>query len=597
MSHFPIAIIGMACRFPQSDGVAAFWRNLLDERDCVGTVPPERWDAQRFAGQAPGAAGLTYCPRAGMDPDGDCYDAAFFGLDAEEARRMDPQQGVLLELAWHACEDANVVPAALSGRDVGVYVGISTRDFDRRIATLWRDLDVRITTGACGAVAANRVSYVFGLAGPSVAVDVACTSSLAAVHMACRALADGECSLAFAGGVHLMLAPTNMVAISQGGLLARDGRCKPFAAGADGYVFGEGAGLLLLKPLAAAVRDGDPIRAVIRGSAINHNGRSNGIAAPYRPGVAQVMRKALERADVDPASIAYVEAHATGTPIGDAIEFQAIRDVYGAARKSPCYVGSVKSNIGHLEAAAGIAALAKAVLAVEQGVLPATLSCAPPHPMLRAHEGDVRLCEATRDWPAGAPGPRRAAASASSFGGGNAHVVIEQAPAVAQAPRRSGPSLLLVSARSAAAFERLCASYAEALAAAEKTGAPLHALSDFCRATQIGRQHHAVRGAWVVADWAEAIAALRGAQPVFCTPRGHGTADGTLPAQSLHHAAELYCHGIAPSGDVLGAAGQVPAQRAVRLPLYPFERRRNHVIHDDLTPAGVAVDPVSLEQP
>jgi acyl transferase domain-containing protein len=460
------------------------------------------------------------------------------------------------------------VPAALAGQPVGVYVGVSTRDFDRRMAGIWHHLDVGSTTGQCGAIVANRLSYLFGFTGPSIAVDLACASSLAAVHLACRALADEECTLALAGGVHLILSPCNLLAFSQGGVLARDGRCKPFSAQADGYTLGEGAGLVLLKPLAAALRDGDPIRAVIRGSAVNHNGRSNGMSAPYRAGQQQVMRKALAASGIEPASVDYIEAHAPGTPLGDAIEMQAIRDVYGQGRTRPCFVGSVKSNLGHAEAAAGIAALAKAVLAVEQGVLPATLQCEPPHPLLqmpRASQetGAVLLCDRQQAWPA-PDALRRAGVSAFSFGGGNAHVLVEQAPPrpalsreatpawpAQDAPRYAsasaysrdgsnahppldaappraalsraatpdlssdaGPYLLAVSARSQSAFEALCASYAGAL------DADPAALGDFCRATLLNRQHHRLRRAWVVRDVPAAIAALRGARPAPATASG-----------------------------------------------------------------------------
>ncbi|MDK2122756.1 beta-ketoacyl synthase N-terminal-like domain-containing protein [Parachitinimonas caeni] len=522
----PIAIIGIGCRFPSADGLEAFWQNLIDGRDCVGPVPAERWEASRFGGEKAGEPGTTYCPNVGMDASGDCHDAAFFGIDPEEARRMDPQQGSVLEMAWHACEDANLPPDSLAGRDVGVFIGVSTRDFDRRMSGLWQHVDVRTSTGAAGAIVANRLSYLFGLTGPSVAIDGACASSLASVHMACRALDDEECSLALAGGIQLILSPANIIAFSQGGLLAKDGHCKPFSAQADGYVCGEGGGLLLLKPLELALRDGDPIRAVIRGSAINHNGRSNGMAAPYRAGQLQVLCKALARAGIEPASVDYVEAHAPGTLIGDAIELQAIRDVYGAQRPAgrPCFVGSVKSNIGHLEAAAGIASLIKASLAVERGILPASLHSQPASPLLKLGSdeapGSVCLSSHTRLWPLGS-GPRRAGVSAFSFGGGNAHLLVEQAPdPTATTPNASPPLwLLAVSARSDAAFQQLCADYAERLQQLQQQAAPLAMLGDFCRSSLLGRQHHSWRQAWVVSSWSEAIHALRQASPLVAGNR------------------------------------------------------------------------------
>ena len=516
MAQRPIAIIGMAGRFPQAPDIEAFWQALIGARACVGPVPPQRWDARLVAGDAPGQAGRTYCPTAGMDAQGDCYDAAFFGLDEAEARTLDPQQGCMLELAWHACEDAGIAPASLAGQPVGVYVGVSTRDFDRRMSGLFEHINVQTTTGASGAVIANRLSYVFGLTGPSVAIDTACASSLASIHLACRALEDDECTLALAGGVQLILSPANGIAFAQAGMLSRDGNCKPFAAEADGFVCGEGAGLLLLKPLDVAHRDGDRLHAVIRGSAINHNGRSNGLSAPYRAAQSKVMRTALERADVASASIGYVEAHAPGTLIGDAIEFHAIREVYGAGRAddAPCHVGSVKSNIGHLEAAAGVAALIKTALSVERGVLPASLHCDPPSRLLKLDGSAVRICTQTQAWPEG-NAPRRAGVSAFSFGGANAHVILEQAPAAPDDPATAistatseGPWLLFASARTGDALEALCAAYRARLIRMRDAGAGLAALRDFCSSTLAHRQHHSLRHALICRDWNDAIAGL-----------------------------------------------------------------------------------------
>lgn len=512
MAQRPVAIIGMASRFPQSDGVQSYWQALIAGKDCIGTVPQERWDSSYFAGSKSGEAGRTYCSAVGMDDTGDCYDAAFFGIDAAEVRGMDPQQGRVLELAWHACEDAGILPDSLAGKEVGVFLGVSTRDFDRRMSGIWQHINFHTSTGASGAIIANRLSYLFGLTGPSIAVDTACASSLASVHLACMAIENEECDLAFAGGVQLILSPANIIAFAQAGLLAKDGRCKPFSANADGYVCGEGAGLLLLKPLDLALRDGDRIRAVIRGSAINHNGRSNGLSAPYRAGQQQVIRKALDRAGISPVSIGYVEAHAPGTLIGDTIEFQAIRDIYGANRPNdnPCFVGSVKSNIGHLEAAAGVAALIKAALIVERGVLPASLHCSPSNALLKSEKGPLHLCETTQIWPE-SNAPRLAGVSAFSFGGANAHVIIEQPPAMKHKPSdtATGPWLLFVSARCSDALERLCDLYAEHLVEMRNSGVPLEALRDFCCTTLAHRQHHAWRRAFVVRNWNDATENLR----------------------------------------------------------------------------------------
>lgn len=511
----PIAVVGIGCRFPFSDGVDAFWRNLVEARSCVGDIPGDRWQTDRFAGDAPAIPGRTYCLKAGMDGLGDCYDAGFFQLDADEIKRMDPQQGLALELAWHACEDAGIALDRLTGEPVGVFVGVSTRDFDRRMSDRWQHIDMRTSTGASGAVIANRISYQLGLTGPSIAIDGACASSLMSLHMACRAIADGECSLALAGGVLLILSPANMIAFAQAGALARDGRCKPFSADADGYVCGEGGGMVVLKRLDQAIADGDRIRAVVSGSAVNHNGRSNGMSAPYRHAQQQVMRTALGRAGIEPATVDYVEAHAVGTQLGDAIETQAIRDIYDQDRPEgrSCFLGSVKSNIGHLEASAGIASFIKAVLMVEQGVLPPSLHCEAPSKLLRLEKGQLRLCHDLQPWPS-TGGPRRAGVSAFSFGGSNAHVVIEQAPpqpgsGTGSAAQPSGPWLMAVSAPDEPGLRRLADAYAEAAQAMRDRGEPLSSLRDLCAATLAQRRLFPLRKTLVVRDWDDAIDALR----------------------------------------------------------------------------------------
>lgn len=540
----PIAVIGIGCRFPFSDGAEAFWRNLAEGRSCVGEIPADRWDVGRFAGAGPAIAGRSYCLQAGMDAQGDRYDADFFGLDAGERERMDPQQGMALELAWHACEDAGLAPDTLAGEPVGVFVGVSTRDFDRRMANRWQHIDMATSTGASGAIVANRISYLLGLTGPSLAVDGACTSSLMSLHLACRAIADGECDLALAGGVQLILSPANMIAFAQAGALARDGRCKPFAADADGYVCGEGGGMVALKRLDLALAHGDRIRAVVRGSAINHNGRSNGMSAPYRQAQAQVMRAALARAQVDPASVGYVEAHAVGTLIGDAIEMQAIRDVYDRDRAAgqDCFVGSVKANIGHLEASAGIASFIKTVLMLERDALPPGLHCATPSKLLRLEQGALRLCDAAAAWPR-SDGPRRAGVSAFSFGGSNAHLVLEQAPLRERAPASDqsqdraeagagaridarGPWLLAVSAADAGGLRRLREAYAGFAATCRDRGEPLSVLRDFCASTLAHRRVAGLRRAWVVRDWEQAVEALRATEAIEADDAASATAPG-----------------------------------------------------------------------
>lgn len=519
MSQRPIAIIGMACRFPQADDIASFWSNISGGRDCIGTIPPERWNSSHMNLQQ--ESGLAWRFDAGVLTGADSWDAKFFGISDDEARRIDPQQGLVLESAWHACEDANILPSSLAAGSTGVYLGVSTRDFDRRSSDDWPGLNVQSASGSCGAIVANRLSYALGLTGPSLAVDTACASSLTAIHMACRALGDDECGMALAGGVNLILSPTNIVAFSRDRVLAKSGGCKPFSRNADGYVFGEGVGVLLLKPLDAALRDGDRVRGVVLGSAVNHNGRSNGLSAPYGTALQNVMKQALKRAGVAPQEVDYVEAHAAGTPIGDAIEVQALKQVYGMKRDAayPCRIGSVKSNIGHLEAASGVASLIKALLAMENRIMPASLHCDPANPALRLDPASMRICDAAVAWDADER-PRRAAVSAFGFGGANAHIVLggyaaqvhpEHHPA---GDHVDSMQVLMLSAKNEEAFARLCISYGKQLRAMAARNASLGELHDFCRMAALRRQHHQYRRALRVRTWEDAIAALDLASPV-----------------------------------------------------------------------------------
>ncbi|MFC4161438.1 type I polyketide synthase [Chitinimonas lacunae] len=458
----PIAIIGVGCRFPGADDAAAFWRLLRDGVDAISTIDDGRWPMSAFL-----AAGSTECRWAGLVAAGDCYDRGLFGLSDQEIERMDPQQGMALELAWQALEQAAIDPARLAGSDCGVFLGIGTRDYDRRAANQWEQLDYRTSTGASGAVIANRLSYCLGLTGPSLAIDNACAASLAAVHLACQSLRLGECSVALAGGVQLILSPANILAFSQAKLLARDGRCKSFSERADGYVCGEGGGVLVLKTLEQAQAAGDPVWAVIRGSALNHNGQSNGLSAPLGRAQQALIRQALRQAEVEPASIGYIEAHASGTALGDAIEVGALKSVFGASRADgvPCLIGSVKSNIGHLEAAAGIAGLVKTVLALAHAEVPASLHSEPPNRHLKLEQGPLTVARHTQPWPA-LSGPRRAGVSAFGFGGANAHLVLEQAPEPTAGERGQPPQPLLLplAAASPTALRRLAAQWLMLLA-------------------------------------------------------------------------------------------------------------------------------------
>ena len=417
-----VAVVGLGCRLP--GGVASpadYWRLLMDEVDAVGEVPDGRWE---------GHHDLTGSVRRGgfLDRVAD-FDAEFFRISPHEAESMDPQQRLLLEVAWEACEHAGLAPARLRGSRTGVYVGVSGTEYAHRTAADLGRIEGWTATGAAASIAANRISYALDLAGPSMTVDTACSSSLTAVHLALRALRAGEIDTALVGGVNALLTPAVTVAFERAGGTSPHGRCRPFDAAADGMVRAEGCGLVVLRRLADARRDGDRIWALVRGSAVNSDGRSNGLTAPSAAAQEAVLRAACADADVDPGAVDYVEAHGTGTPLGDPVEAGALGRVHGRARPAdrPLLVGSVKGNLGHLEAAAGIAGLIKAVLALAHRTIPASLHFTRSNPHIDLDSAHVRVAARTTPWTdTGRPG--LSGVSSFGFGGTNAHVVLEEAP-------------------------------------------------------------------------------------------------------------------------------------------------------------------------
>ncbi|GAA2629009.1 beta-ketoacyl synthase N-terminal-like domain-containing protein [Actinomadura fulvescens] len=428
-SHFdPVAVVGMGCRFPgvsPGGGVGGFW-DLLVRGGCeVTDVPAERWNVKEWFSPVMGEAGRVYARHGGFVAGLGGFDAELFGVSPREAMRMDPQQRLVLEVVWEALEGAGVAPDGLRGSRTGVFVGVAGSDWARLSAAAGVGaIDEYAATGSSVNFVANRVSYGLGLAGPSLAVDTACSSSLVAVHLAVQSLRGGECDLALAGGVNLLLGVDAWVALCQGRMLSASGLCRAFDEAADGYVRGEGCGIVVLKRLPDAVAAGDEVLAVIRGTAINHDGRSNGLTAPNGLAQQHVIRDALAMANVEPAAVGYVEAHGTGTPLGDPVEARALAETLGQGRPPdrPLMIGSVKTNIGHLEAAAGIAGLIKAVLAVKHGVVP-------PHPHLHRPNPHIAwdrlpLTIPTRPTPWDRP-RRIAGISSFGFGGTNAHTVID----------------------------------------------------------------------------------------------------------------------------------------------------------------------------
>ena len=468
----PIAIVGIGCHFPGADGPDAFWELLRNGVDAISEVPAARWDADHYhtPGDQP-EPGKMSTRWGGFLTQVDQFDADFFGISPREAARMDPQQRLLLETAWEALEHAGQNPTSLRGSQTAVFVGISSYDYSRLQFSHPDLIDAYAGTGNAHSVAANRLSYSLDLRGPSMAIDTACSSSLVAVHMALQSLRSGEADLALAGGVNLLLLPELTITFSQARMMAPDGRCKTFDATADGYVRGEGCGMVVLKRLSDAERDGDTILGLVRGSAVNQDGRSNGLTAPNGRAQQAVIQQALASAGITPDAVSYVEAHGTGTSLGDPIEIRALQAVFDAAAagaEPPALpVGSVKTNIGHLEAAAGIAGLIKVVLAMQHGAIPPHLHFSELNPHIDLIGSRLVIGAAPRPWPA-TDRPRIAGVSSFGFGGTNAHVVVEEAPrpiTPAAAPTAEpAHHLLTLSARTPQALHDLATRYAGFLA-------------------------------------------------------------------------------------------------------------------------------------
>jgi len=502
---FPVAVVGIGCRFPGARGPQDFWRLLMDGADVVTEVPAARTDHPQFFPAAPGR-NKRY---GGFLEDVAGFDALFFGVSSREADRMDPQQRLLLEVAWEALEDAHVPPPSLAGSRTGVFVGQMGRDY-WELQARHSEVDIQALTGSgLLSFASGRLSFVLDLRGPSVSVDTACSSSLTAVHLACQSLRNGDSDTALAGGVNLVLIPELGALYERVRMIASHGRCRFGDASADGFVRSEGAGVVVLRPLGRALADGDRIYAVIAGSAINNDGRASGsLVTPSREGQEAVLRDALARAGVDPAAVGYVEAHGTGTRVGDAVELRALSAVLGAGRSPdrPCLVGSVKTNLGHSEGAAGIAGFIKTALSVYHRRIPGSLLVTDPNPALSQADASLRVPPGPVPWP-----PGTSAAGVASFGlsGTNVHVVLTVAPRpVAPRHRPLLPLLLPLSARDPAALRELVGAYAGRLDGADA----VHA-ARVCAAAARGRAHHGLRATAIADDGAGLAAALRALPP------------------------------------------------------------------------------------
>ena len=503
----PIAIIGIGCRFPGAENHQEFWRLLRDGVDAVSEIPPDRWDIDRYYDTDAKRPGKMNTRWGGFVRQVDQFDPSFFKIARREAPFIDPQQRLLLEVAWEALEDAGQPIERIAGTPVGVFVSIGGDDYGRMQMRDPLAINAYTNTGSFFCIAANRISYVFDFRGPSLAIDTACSGSLVAVHLAMQSLQSGESTLALAGGVNLILAPEATIGFSKLSAMSPDGHCRAFDAHGNGYVRGEGAGMVVLKLLDRAVADGDPIYAVIRGSAVNQDGRTNGLTAPNRWAQEAVLREAYRQAGVSPGRVQYVEAHGTGTLLGDPIEAKALGAVLAQGREAGrvCRIGSVKTNIGHLEPAAGIAGLVKVALALKYGMIPPSLHFTTPNPHIPFAALQLQVQTTYTPWP-DPSSPPIAGVSSFSFGGTNAHLVLEAPPRSALAPVRTGaagPHLLTLSAHNPQTLRALAHAYRVAVDSWSDAD-----LCNVCATALARRSHQGHRLAAVFHTRAELVAQL-----------------------------------------------------------------------------------------
>jgi rhizoxin synthesis polyketide synthase/nonribosomal peptide synthetase RhiB len=609
----PVAIIGIGGAMPQSEDLAEFWDHLEAGRDLITEVPRERWEAAGFAAALAHAGEDPRTLWGGFLKEVDKFDALFFGISPREAELMDPQHRIFLETVWAAVEDAGYRMSDLAGSRTGLFVGASTADYAEIVRSSGAAVEGHMATGLAPSVLANRISYLFDFHGPSEPVDTACSSALVALHRAAQAVAAGDCELAIAGGVNALLTPTAFVSFLKAGMLSPDGRCKTFDKRANGYVRGEGAGAVLLKPLRRAVKDGDPIYGVVRGSAINHGGRASSLTAPNVAAQAAVLIEAYERSGIDPATVGYIEAHGTGTALGDPIEVDGLQRAFKALferrGRAPtvgsCGLGSVKTNVGHLEAAAGMAGLFKVLLAMKHRTLPPSLHFEELNPHIHLEGSPFYVVQQRRPWepPLGSDGralPRRAGVSSFGFGGANAHVVLEEYQGPAPSRAESSSQLIVLSAKSR---ERLRAYAAKLLRHLDRVG--VHSAPDGAEpqadaldlealafTLQTGREPLEHRLAVVATSPAQLRARLEG----FCEGRQedgvhHGDDAQTRASASRFDAAEeretcaaratrerkleelapLWASGASVD---FGPLHREPMPRRLSLPTYPFARDR-----------------------
>jgi acyl transferase domain-containing protein len=583
----PVAIVGMSARFPGCSNLQAFWDALVEGRECISEIPGDRWDWRAIAGD-PRDVNRTNIRWGGFIDGAAEFDPLFFGISPKEAERMDPQQRLLLMCALAAIEDAGHAPGSLAGTRTGVFVGlVSHNGYSQRLARANLPIEAHSTVGSAASMGPNRLSYWLDLRGPSEPVETTCSSSLVAIHRAMRAIQTGECDMALAGGVNLLISPAMHVSFTKAGMLSADGRCRTFSAAANGYVRGEGVAMLLLKPLSAAQRDGDEIYALLRGGAVNHGGRASSLSAPNPVAQAGLLVNAYTEAGIDPRSVGYIEAHGTGTPLGDPIEINALKAAFReldgstASESEPwrCGIGSVKSNIGHLEAAAGVAGLIKVVLQLQRRMLVASVNSEPINPHIQLAGSPFHVVTRTQPWPAvvgrdGLELPRRAGVSSFGLGGVNAHLIVEEYVDTARPVTATSPPDAVQIVLSARDEERLQEQTRQLLAALQATDLVDDDLVRIAYTLQAGRDAMAHR----LAFHARSLAELRETLSAFVAGTANerevfrGVATRTVSSDRSADEAllQFWTRGGAVDWRTFNA---VPPKR-MRLPTYPFARER-----------------------
>ncbi|WP_394845466.1 phosphopantetheine-binding protein [Pendulispora brunnea] len=562
----PIAVVGMACRFPGNvDDPASFWELLQQGKDGISEVPKDRWDIDALYDPDSDAPGKICSRRGGFLACADSFDAEAFGISHEEAALMDPQQRLLLEVCWEALENAGETPTELQGSRTGVFVGLANQGYNRVLEP--RDLDAFTATDTLASVASGRLSHAFGFHGPTMSIEAACASSLVAIHLAAESLRRRESDRAIAGGVTLLLQPELQVYFSKLGLLSREGRCKAFDANADGMVRGEGCGLVVLKRYSQAVADGNPVLALVRGSAVQSTGAGKGVAIPNALAERRVLRAALESAKLTPADVGYIETHGTGTWAGDAIELTALSAVFGEPRAdgSSCVLGAVKTNIGQLEYAGGVAGVMKVMLAFEHETIPPNLNYTTPHPRVPLEGTPLVIPTESRPWRRGAR-PRIAGVSAFGLSGALAHVLLEEPPRPSVEPPRASRRVhvLALSARTPDALRAQVARVAAHLEAHPELSA-----GDVCFSANVGRAHFEHRLAFIGETSAELAGKLRA---FLQDPDRDEHADSPHEEHVLARAmAQRYERGV----DIDWRSFERPfGHRRVPFPNYPWQHRR-----------------------